>query len=62
MNRRGKPTVQQRAILAAHGLDPKDYIVISCDDKKMRIAHRGDGGIRKIKIETPAGGAARESR
>lgn len=62
MNRRGKPTVQQRAILAAHGLDPRDYVVISSNDKKMRIAHRGDGGVKKIKIETLAAGTVRESR
>lgn len=55
MDRRGMPTVSQRDMIASYGLNPSDYVVISCSGTKIRIAHRGDGSIRKLKRTAGAG-------
>lgn len=59
MNRRGMPTAWQRELIEGQGLNPDNYIVISCNPTKLRLANRGDGRIIKIKrtagVSAPCG-------
>lgn len=61
MGRPGKPTRSQREIISQNGYDPKLYLVISNETRKMRLVNVATGDRLKIK-KNPAGANCQGSR
>lgn len=61
MGRPGKPTKSQREMIRQNGYDPKMYLVISNEARKMRLLNVVTGDKVRIK-KNPAGANCQGSR
>lgn len=59
-SRAAKPTRSQKILMDKLGLRPKDWLVLSEEQDRLTLVHRGDGKTRVVlKTETPAAGNSR---